>query len=114
MARLLKSIEAWGTPVFENVLKHELEQLDVSTLPLQQGLEHSSYAVESGIQAMIISVREESGYLRVKSGIFYTGIIPGCSCADDPTPSSDYPEYCELQFEISKTSGEVKATLLAE
>ena len=43
---------------------------------------------------MLLSASEDAGLLRVKAGIFYTGIIAGCSCADDPTPIDELNEYC--------------------
>ncbi|MEJ2554072.1 MAG: hypothetical protein P8079_08700 [Gammaproteobacteria bacterium] len=82
------------------------------TLPLQQGLSQSSYAAEGGFQVMIISVAEGPGFIRAKTGIFYAGLIPGCCCTDDPTPASEYSEYCELQFDISKKTAETTVMLL--
>ncbi|MCK7579693.1 MAG: hypothetical protein MZV65_31015 [Chromatiales bacterium] len=43
--RLIKSLNAWGMPEFDDVLKRELEQLDPDALPLQQGLSRGSYAL---------------------------------------------------------------------
>lgn len=114
MIQLSKSLHAWKTQGFKDTLKHELEQLEVQVLPLQQGLSQSSYATDSKFQVMIISVVEEPEFIRAKTGVFYTGLIPGCSCADDPTPVSEYSEYCELQFDISKKTAEATVTLLSK
>ena len=113
MIRLPQSRAAWNTADFESILKQELEQLDVRILPLQQGLSQSSYVVEARFQVMVISANEFHGVIRAKTGIFYKGIIPGCSCADDPTPDSEYAEYCELQLDIDKASAETRVTLMA-
>lgn len=102
------------TPEFNGILKNELEELDVQALPLQQGLAQSSYAADSKFQVMIICVAEKPGFIQAKAGIFYTGLIPGCSCADDPTPVSEYSEYCELQFDISKNTAEATVSLLSD
>lgn len=112
MLRLVKSLSAWATPRFTDVLKEELESLDALTLPLQQGLSQSSYAAEDEFQVMIISVAEGPGFIRAKTGVFYGGLIPGCSCSDDPTPASEYSEYCELQVDISKATAETTVMLL--
>lgn len=112
--RLLHSLRAWGTSVFEAVLKQEIEQLDAAELPLQQGLARSSHVTERPFQAMLISASEDAGLLRVKTGIFYTGIIAGCSCADDPTPIDELNEYCVVQFDIDTTTAATTVTLLAE
>ena len=83
-------------------------------LPLQQGLSTSSYALDDKLNVRIISVSEGAGFIRAKVGIFYTGIIAGCSCADDPTPVEEQVEYCVVQLDIDKTTAETTVALLAE
>lgn len=114
MVQLNKSVIAWGTPEFKDVLQQEIAQLDRDLLPLQQGLTISSHVTDRPVQAMILDSSEDADLIRVKAGIFYTGIIAGCSCADDPTPIAEQNEYCVLQFCIDKTSAETTVTLVAE
>lgn len=113
MIRLTQSLTAWGTPDFEGVLKAEIERLGAEQLPLQQGLTTSSYALDDKLNVRIIRVSEEAGFIRAKAGIFYTGIIAGCSCADDPTPVEEQNEYCEVQLDINKTTAETTVSLLS-
>ena len=112
MLQFARSLQAWETPGFKDVLKEEIEELGAAALPLQQALSHSSYAIDGKVHAMIISIAEEPGFIRAKTGIFYAGLIPGCSCADDPTPVSEYSEYCEVQFLISKETAQTTVKLL--
>ena len=112
MIRLTNALTAWGTPEFETVLKNEVEQIDVAELPLQQALATSSSVTDSKRQVMILAVSEDGDRVRVRAGIFYTGIIAGCSCADDPTPIDEHNEYCEVQLEINKTTAETTVALL--
>ena len=114
MIRLPKSLNAWGTPAFKDVFSQEVAQLEAAELPLQQGLARSSHVTERPFQAMLIRASEGAGLLRVKAGIFYTGIIAGCSCADDPTPIDELNEYCVVQFDIDRTTAATTVTLLAE
>jgi hypothetical protein len=114
MIRLSKSLRAWGRPEFRDILKQEIEQLNAEHLPLQQGLSASSYVTDRPFQAMVISVGEEAGLIRVRAGIFYTGVIAGCNCADDPSPVDEQNEYCVLAFGIDRSSGETTVVLLAE
>lgn len=114
MIQLTKALNAWDTPTFKDVLKQEIEQMNVELLPLQQGLSLGSYASGENLSAMIISVSEDAQFIRVKSGIFYTGIIAGCNCADDPTPIDGHTEYCEVWFDINKVTAETSVTLLSE
>ncbi len=114
MIRLPQSLQSWGTPEFQGVLKRELEQLGSEQLPLQHGLSSSSYALDDKLNIIIHGVAEEAACLRVKAGIFYSGIIAGCSCADDPTPVDENIEYCEVRVDIDKTTAEATITLLAD
>lgn len=107
MIRLTKAVSAWGTPAFNEVLKGEIERLG-DQLPLQQGLSAGSYSKADGLSAMIIKVDEEADLIHVKAGVFYSAIIAGCSCADDPTPIEDLPEYCELCLDIDKRTAETR------
>ena len=112
MIRLTKTLNAWGTPAFEDILKSEVEQLDADLLPLQQGLTTSSHVTDSPRKVIIICAADDEGFIQVKAGIFYSGIIAGCSCADDPTPIDEQSEYCEVQIEINKKTAEAMVTLV--
>lgn len=114
MIRLINSLKAWGTSDFEGILKAEVEQIDADLLPLQQGLATTSHVAASPHKAMIINVADEKDTIRVKAGIFYSGMIIGCSCADDPTPIGEQAEYCEVQFLINKKTAEARVLLLGE
>ncbi|MDD5241068.1 MAG: hypothetical protein PHG47_04995 [Sulfuricella sp.] len=114
MIRLSKSLSTWGTPDFEDALKGEIARMDASQLPLQQGLTSSSYALDDKIRARIIAVSESGNFIHVKAGIFYSGIIAGCNCADDPTPVEEQSEYCEVRLDIDKKTAETTVTLVAD
>jgi len=113
MIRLTKSLNAWGTSGFEDVLKGEVEQIPADQLPLQQGLSTSSHVTDSQRTVLVLSVADDEEFIQVTAGILYSGIIAGCSCADDPTPVDEQNEYCEVQIEINKKTAEVTVALLA-
>lgn len=114
MIRLARALNAWGSPEFEDILEEEIGQLGARVLPLQQGLSVSSYATDNKLNVMVISVSEQASCIRAKAAIFYTGLIAGCSCADDPTPLEEQNEYCEVEVEIDRLTAETKVALLAE
>lgn len=114
MPKLADSLQAWGTPGFNHALKNEIKQLDASLLPLQQGLTTGSYALDNILDVIVIGTAETDGHLRAKVGIFYTSIIAGCSCADDPTPIDENNEYCVVQIDIDTATAEAALTLLAD
>jgi hypothetical protein len=111
MLVLRESVRAWGTPEFQEVLKREIEGLDASQLPLQQGLTTGSYALDEGLRVIVIGVRERLADVQVRAGIFYTSLIAGCSCADDPTPVEPQNEYGEVQIDIDTETGEAVIAL---
>lgn len=111
MIRLGKALEAWGTPEFNRLLKQELEQLEPGQLPLQQGLALGSHALEDDFEVMVLDTADEGEVVRVKVGIFYSGMIAGCNCADDPTPVERHPEYCEAVLRIHKQTAEATLVL---
>jgi hypothetical protein len=111
MIRLPLARQAWNSPGFEAVLKREFEQLDAGLLPLQQGLMTSSYALDDNFSTMIIGMKEIPGFIDVTVGIFFSGVIAGCNCADDPSPVEAQSEYCELRLLIDKATAEATVTL---
>jgi hypothetical protein len=114
MIRLPNSLNAWGSPEFGNVLKQEIEQQDARQLPLQQGLSSSSQVTDRPFQSMILSASEEPGLIKVRLGVFYTGVVAGCNCADDPSPVDEQNEYCVLHLAIDRLTSDTTVTLLAD
>ena len=114
MIHLPQSVRAWNSSRFKDVLRQEIEQLGSSQLPLQQGVTTTSYALDGPFQVMVISVAEAPEFIHVKVGVFFSGIIAGCSCADDPTPVEPQSEYCELRFSIDKRTAQAKVTTIAD
>jgi hypothetical protein len=70
------------------------------SLKLRQRLSRCRVASYNRAQAA------ESGItvIRARVGVFFSGIVAGCRCADDPTPVEPQDEYCEFQFEIDRAT----------
>jgi hypothetical protein len=51
---------------------------------------------------MVIASEADGDRIRVRVGVFFSGIVAGCSCADDPTPVEAQNEYCELLVDIDR------------
>lgn len=113
MIKLGQALRAWGTPEFEATFKQEIVQ-SADQLPLQQGLTIGNYVAADPITVAIISVAELGNIIRVRAGIFYTSVIGGCSCADDPTPISKNNEYCEVEMDIDKVTAATAVALAPE
>ena len=111
---LKNTLAAWNTPEFEAIAKQEILGLNPDLLPLQQGLSHSNTANADSLSVRIISTAEQPEKLQIKAGLFYTGIIAGCSCSDDPTPNDEMNEYCEVRIDIDRQTGEATVTLVPD
>lgn len=107
-----KILQSLSNPDIKAIAKNELQKIAPELLPLQQGLSLSSSVSSSPISIVILNINEENESVIIKSGIFYTGIIAGCSCSDDPSPLDEQNEYCEVVFSIDKKSAETNVHLL--
>jgi len=112
MFNLPESLNAWHSDAFKQTLKDEICSLNPDLLPLQEGLQHSSYAIADNLAVMIIKTEENRDTLQIKIGLFYSGVIAGCNCADDPTPVDEITEYCDALISINKQTAEATICLV--
>jgi hypothetical protein len=110
--KLINTLRAWNTSDFEKTFKNEIKCIDKELLPLQQGLSQSSHIGDADISAIILNTTDSPETIHVKAGIFYSGIIAGSCCADDPTPNNEQNEYCELMLDIDKNTAETLVTII--
>lgn len=109
MLKLPESAKAWPSQGFDALLKAEIERLPVTELPLQQGLTQGSFVADAPCTVTVLGCREQASTLVAKVGVLFTSLLPGCNCADDPSPPNDYPEYCELEVRIDLHSATATA-----
>jgi hypothetical protein len=114
MILLTESLNAWNSAEFRTVLKRELEQLDPGLLPLQEGLSLSSHVLDEPVTVIVLAVTDTSDAIQARAGVFYSGVIAGCNCADDPTPVEAQIEYCEIAISIDKATAGATFLLVAE
>ncbi len=112
MIDLSETLAAWHTPEREATLKRAMEGLDAACLPLQQALARGSQVTGEPIQVMILTTAEEANGLRARVGVFFTSLIGGCQCADDPTPLENLPEYAQIEVSIQRETGIASLLLL--
>ena len=105
------SVRAWGTADFPATLKRELAAC-AAELPLQQALTGTSAVSDEAITAVLLGTHADAAQIHAKVGIFFGGILVGCSCADDPTPVEAQTEYCELQLGIDRANGATTIRLI--
>ena len=63
-----------------------------------------NYVIDSPVTVVINKIGERENQIHVKLGVFFQTVVSGCSCADDPTPTVENNEYCEMSLEINKAT----------
>jgi hypothetical protein len=71
-------------------------------------LAQTSAVADAPLSVHLLSQHEHDGRILVRLGVFYAGVIAGCSCADDPSPVDNLTEHCELEVAISLATGEAR------
>jgi hypothetical protein len=104
------TLASWGTPEFPATLKRELAS-HADELPLQEALTGTSAVANEAVTVVLLDTRADDTQIHAKVGIFFGGILAGCSCADDPTPVEPQTEYCELRLAIDRNSAETVVRL---
>lgn len=109
--RLTAAARAWGTADFPATLKRELAA-HAAELPLQQALTGTSAVSDEAVTVVLLDAQADTGQIHAKVGVFFGGILAGCSCADDPTPVEPQTEYCELRLILDRTIGQATVELI--
>ena len=112
MIDLSETLATWSTPEREATLKRALEGLDAACLPLQQALARGSQVTAEPFQVMVLTTAGGEDGLRARVGVFFTSLIGGCQCADDPTPLEPLPEYAQIEVTIQRETGMAHLRLL--
>jgi len=111
MPILLDTLQQPQSSTFEKALKRELENLPAGTLPLENGTSRGGFVDDSDISVTVINVKQDENSFQAKVGIFFTEIIAGCGCGDDPMPEN---AYCEMLIIIDKTTSDAKFEVIQQ
>lgn len=113
MVALPESLKAWNRESFDAAFKCELPMLG-KALPLQAGLTSGSYALEKPLNVLILQKTADDEFIRVKAGIFYQSLMPGCACAGDPTEEDTQNEHVVVLVCINRKTAEAVFQRLEE
>ena len=108
MCTLLSSLQCWNTEAFSSTLKREIEELPAGALPLYQCTTRGGLVDDSNITATLLKTTESEQALQVKLGIFFSEIVGGCNCHDDPLVENG---YAEIMLIIDRSSGAASFTV---
>lgn len=111
MSRLPRSLTAWGSPAFVITLKSEIEALPVGSLPLEDATTQGGRVGGEPIALAVLQAEDVGDAIHVRVAVFFTEVVGGCSCGDEPMPVQ---ARCELRVEIAKADAVVRFVPLQE
>ena len=111
MGQLPKSLGAFGSSSFNQVVKLELADFKSSDFPLHQATTQGGLVDDKDISFSVLSSIEKEQDIHVKLAVFFNEIVGGCSCGDPPMQVSN---YCELLLKINKQTSEIVTLLLSD
>ena len=107
MRKLISSLHAFGTDGFAAALQRELRALPPGSLPLAGAAVQGGQVDDATVGVSVLSAAQTAEAIEVNLGVFFTEIVGGCSCGDDPYPSNG---YCELRLRIDRRTGAASFT----
>jgi len=111
MIDLSNTRAAWGADNFSDVLKNEMRTVAPDLLPLYIKSAQGGMMDFNDISVSILSVDESEKTFKVMLGIFFTELIGGCNCDDDPTPVNSWGK---LEIAINRKQAATDFSLLEQ
>jgi len=111
MPILLDILQQSQSGWFKKALKRELENLPAGTLPLEQGTSRGGFVDDNEISVSVINATQNENSIQAKVGVFFTEIIAGCSCGDEPIAEN---AYCEMLICIDNTTSEAEFIVIRQ
>ncbi|MGD2082535.1 MAG: hypothetical protein PVF91_06190 [Chromatiales bacterium] len=101
MIQLAEVLDACDSASLGRALKSAVERLGPDQLPLDLGVGQGGRVARRPVTATVLSVAEGDRYVKAEVGIFFTEVVGGCSCGDDPVEEN---AYCELRISIDRVT----------
>ena len=111
MPRFPISTNAWQSDAFGRSLKGEIEALGTESLPLDQGITQGGFVDDGDITAMVLNATGDDQYINSEVGVFFTEIVAGCNCGDEPESIN---VYCKLKLRIDRATAESEIGLISD
>jgi len=86
-------LRAWNSETFAQVLKDGIEGMDLEHLPLHEGCTQGGLVGDSKLTATVFEGVDEGSAIRAEVGIFFTELVAGCSCGDEPDAVNTYCRF---------------------
>ena len=86
-----------------------LQELPPGSLPLRAGCNQGGLVDDSDIKVSVLSVTRGTDRVSARVGIFFSELVGGCNCNDDPVVAN---AYCLLEVTFGRGDGQVEFTAL--
>lgn len=100
-----------GASDFDERVVKMIHRLGPETLRLQDASRYGSYALQDELSLSLLSWTENAEEVRLRVSLFFTSVIAGCSCADDPTPLDKVNEHAVLTVTLNKQRHDLEVEL---
>jgi len=90
-------------------LADALCELPTGVLPLQHGCDQGGLIDDHDISASVLTVEQTTEKVTARVGVFFTEIVGGCNCHDDPVEAN---AYCVIEARIDCATGMAEFTPL--
>jgi len=84
MIKFSQTLENWQTDLFSQSLKKDIAGLKTGILPLQQATTQGGIVNDDHLTTTVLSHYKKENSIIISIGIFFTEIIPSCSCGYAP------------------------------
>lgn len=79
-----------------------LGRLPTGALPLQHGCDQGGLVDDQAVSASVLGFEQTAGHLTARVGVFFTEVVGGCNCNDDPLQTN---AYCVVEVRIDRATG---------
>lgn len=95
-------VEAMDAKDFAKRLAQRVQALPAGALPLQIGCRQGGRVDDHDIATTVLGVDQQADQVVARVGVFFTELVGGCNCNDDPV---EVNAYCVLRVSIERATG---------
>jgi hypothetical protein len=97
--------------VDETALRLALQRLPPGTLPLHEACTQGGVVDDGDLGISLLHWATAGSQVRIRVGVFFSEIVGGCNCHDDPVATS---RYAILWVRIARVDGSAEIWLASE
>ncbi len=97
--------------LFAQRLKSALEHLPPGTLPLAQATTQGGRVDDSDISVTVVALRDDGDFIRARVMVFFSEVVGGCSCGDDPLASNAQGEF---EVSIDRRTADAEFSVISQ